>query len=103
MISKQSFYFISNTDIINPKGGWDGLGSMLYKILEKHFDVQLLDKINPKVSIFDKFLNILKKKVGINSNFYFFSRNRLKKIANIYSSKLDEKTSFLFFVKFSNP
>jgi glycosyltransferase involved in cell wall biosynthesis len=75
----------------------DRLGSALYKILDKHFDVQLLDKINPKVSIFDKFLNILKKKVGINSNFYFFSRNRLKKIAIIYSSKLDEKTSFLFF------
>lgn len=97
MSSKQSFYFISNTDIINPKGGWDGLGSMLYNILDKHFDVQLLDNINPKVSILDKYLNILKKKMGIKSNFYFFSRNRLKKIAGIYSRKLDEKTSFLFF------
>lgn len=97
MSSKQSFYFISNTDIINPKGGWDGLGSMLYNILDKHFDVHLLDKINPKVSFFDRVVNNIKKKVGIKSDFYFFSPNRLKKIAHLYENKIDDKTSFLFF------
>jgi glycosyltransferase involved in cell wall biosynthesis len=89
--------FISNTDILNANGGWDGLGFKIFKIISNEFDVELVDKISPKVSFIEKNVNRALKVLGLRSNFYFYSNRRLKTIQSICSINCNDNDNLLFF------
>ena len=89
--------FISNSNINNPEGGWDGLGARLFDILCSKYDIELIDNISPEVFLFEKVISNTLALIGLKYKFYFFSKKRLKKISDICSSKIQNKSSILFF------
>lgn len=94
---RSQIIFISNSSIIKPEGGWDGLGSRIHDILCSKYDVELIENISPKVYFVEKFISNSLALIGLKSYFYFFSRKRLKKISDICKSKINNPSTILFF------
>lgn len=97
MRADKKITFVSNTDILNARGGWDGLGNSIFKLLSSENDVRLIDKISPRVDILDRIKNKILKEFGLKQNFFFFSKNRLREIANICTHHLHDTPHFLVF------
>jgi glycosyltransferase involved in cell wall biosynthesis len=94
---KTKVLFVSNICILNPKGGWDGLGHKVYNQLLDQYDVQLLDQINPRLGKIEKAYNKLRELFHLSTNFYFFSSTRLAKIKNEITKNLNQECEIIFF------
>jgi glycosyltransferase involved in cell wall biosynthesis len=97
MKASSKITFVSNTDILNAKGGWDGLGNSIFNLFSSENEVVLLDKISPKVQLLERIKNKILKEFGLKRNFFFFSKNRLQNIADICSYQINDAPHFLVF------
>lgn len=94
----RDYLFVSNVDIRNRKGGWDGLGGKIFDLLCDHFvTVRLLDKINPPVDFYSKAKSKLFRKIGCKANFPAFSAQRLNKIAQELEQNIQPDIDYLVF------
>ncbi len=89
--------FVSNTDTLNAKGGWDGLGFNIFKLLASENNVELVDKISPKVHLIIRFYNKIIKILGFKINFYFFSKARLLRISALCENRINSNTDLIVF------
>jgi glycosyltransferase involved in cell wall biosynthesis len=97
-IKKNKYLFVSNVDIRNRKGGWDGLGGKIFDLLSERLgSVQLLDKINPEVSFSSKAQSKLFRSVGLKANFPAFSKGRLNAIASTLKEKVPGDVDYIIF------
>lgn len=89
--------FVSNTDILNAKGGWDGLGFNIFKLLTLSNKVELVDKISPEVPLMMRFCNKIIKILGFKINFFFFSTTRLLRISVLCENRINSNTDLIVF------
>jgi len=93
-----SCFFVSNFNLNNRKGGFDGLGGKIYDLLKENLDdVILLDNINPPVEKIDRYKSILLRKMRIPANFPSYSASRLNRIARLLEKALGGKNGFIVF------
>jgi glycosyltransferase involved in cell wall biosynthesis len=98
VIKKNKYLFVSNVDIRNRKGGWDGLGGKIFDLLGDQIGpVQLLDNINPEIGFLSKATSKLFRKIGFKANFPAFSKSRLNAIARTLSDKIPADTDYIIF------
>jgi glycosyltransferase involved in cell wall biosynthesis len=90
--------FVSNFDLNNRKGGFDGLGGKIYDALHESLDrVILFDKINPRVLIGDKLFSKLFRAIGIPAQFPAFSSSRLDMVKQDLTNRISSGSSIIFF------
>jgi glycosyltransferase involved in cell wall biosynthesis len=90
--------FVSNFDLNDRKGGFDGLGGKIYDILaEKHNNILLVDHVNPPYRKIDVFLSKIFRIAGIPALFPAFSKKRLKLISKELERRLPRDTSSIIF------
>lgn len=95
---QKSIVYVSNSDMLKPKGGFDGLGAEIYSRLTNHFpDLLLLDKLNPPVQLLNKGLAKLYRTLHIPSFFPAFSDQRLGQIAQMVEIGLCKSRGPVFF------
>lgn len=91
--------FVSNVNILKPKGGWDGLGAAIYTLLKEDIEVlALCDTINPPGP--PKYTRIGNALMGIllhQKKFLFFSDSRLQNVANQLRHKLSGNNDLILF------
>ncbi len=85
-LNKCIMIFISNIDINNSKGGWDGLGSKFYELLKlRYSNLNLLENVNPTPIWFEKFFSVfLRKFLKKRGDYFFYSNRILKNVSNIF-------------------
>lgn len=92
------YLFVSNVDIRNRKGGWDGLGGKIFDLLSEQFgSVQLLDKINPEIGYLSKVRSKLCRSIGFKANFPAFSKSRLNTIAGLLKDQVPADVDYIVF------
>ena len=97
-VEDKNYLFVSNVDISNRKGGWDGLGGKIFDLLHDHFTtVRLLDKINPPIGFYSKAKSKLFRKIGWKADFPAFSTQRLKQIAQQLEQNIQPDVDYLVF------
>src|SRR5688572_2769636 len=97
-VKDRNYLFVSNVDIRNRRGGWDGLGGKIFDLLSEHFKtVRLLDKINPPVDFYSKAKSKFFRIIGWKADFPVFTRHRLKKIAEELEMKIQPDIDYLVF------
>jgi glycosyltransferase involved in cell wall biosynthesis len=90
--------FISNVDIVNRRGGWDGLGGKMYDLLSREYEeVKLVEKINPPVPFWSKASSKFLRLAGLPAGFPAFSKDRLKKFAAAIPASIGEDIGSIFF------
>ena len=72
--------YISNTNIGQNSGGGSGINFATYQELTNHFNVAYCGPINPANDLSSKILSKLKRKLGGQGNYHFFSEKRLSQI-----------------------
>jgi glycosyltransferase involved in cell wall biosynthesis len=91
-------YFVSNCDLANPKGGFDGLGGRVYDLVKQNFPaITLLDKVNPPIHKLEWIQSKIFRKLSIPSSFPAFSSARLSEISSLLNSKICSGEGFIFF------
>lgn len=94
----ENLIFISNTSILHPRGGWDGLGGKIYALLREHFpSTRLVEKLNPEISLFPKVVSKILRSAGLRGNFPVFNEKRLKEIAGIVQANITKEIDYIFF------
>lgn len=94
----KKYLFVSNVDLKNRRGGWDGLGGKIFDLLTEKFTiVRLLDKVNPPIPFYSKVRSKLCRKIGIKANFPAFSYQRLQRIAGILKRQVHPDTNYVVF------
>ena len=97
-MKEREYIFISNVDLSNRRGGWDGLGGKLYDMLTEILgQVRLLDKVNPPIRFFDKAWSKLFRLLGLPAIFPAFSSARLSMIRQILSRQIPASAGLLIF------
>lgn len=92
------YLFISNVDIRNRRGGWDGLGGKIYDLLTAEYsDVGLLEKLNPPLPFKDKLLSKALRVAKLPASFPAFSSSRLKAYARLVEEQMDPTADHLVF------
>ena len=90
--------FISNVDIRNRRGGWDGLGGKIYDLLCEAFeDVGLAEKLTPPVDTFARITSKILRILRWPANFPAFSPKRLKQYADLVTQNIDPAAGHLVF------
>jgi glycosyltransferase involved in cell wall biosynthesis len=93
-----NYLFVSNVDINNRKGGWDGLGGKIFDLLcERLGPVKLLDKINPEISFYSKATSKFFRSIGWKAQFPAFSKSRLNAIASLLKEQVPGNTDYIIF------
>jgi len=93
-----SCFFVSNFNLNNRKGGFDGLGGKIFDLLKENLDdVILLDNINPPVEKIDRYRSILMRKMRIPANFPVYSASRLNRIGSLLDKAVGGKKGFIVF------
>ncbi len=90
--------YISNLKLAESSGGWSGINLNLYQQLKKYFTIEYLGPINPDFVFREKLLSKLYRKLGLKSDFAFFSEKRLSIINDEFSnSDKSEVDAYFFF------
>lgn len=99
MKSQIKAVFVSNVNILKPKGGWDGLGASIYELLKEDLNgLSLCDSINPaSPSKFSRVANALMGFLFHGKKFLYFSTSRLTKIAIDVNQKLNSRNDLILF------
>jgi len=93
-----NYLFVSNVDINNRKGGWDGLGGKIFDLLcERLGPIKLLDKINPEVSFYSKATSKFFRLIGWKAKFPAFSKERLNRIVGLLKKQIPADTDYIIF------
>lgn len=89
--------FVTNIRRGEANGGWSGMNAALFEELSKVFDLQYAGPINPPMDWLNRVNSGLKRKLGGNGNYHFFSDRRLKRIASeVERSTIDSACFTLF-------
>jgi hypothetical protein len=81
--------FVSNFDLGNRRGGFDGLGGKIYDFIREEFpNTTLVDSIDPPVHRSDRYMSKIFRKVGMPASFPVFSRSRLNVTASILQQRI---------------
>jgi glycosyltransferase involved in cell wall biosynthesis len=92
------FIFISNTDLLYPKGGWDGYGGKIHDIVSRHYPgVRLIDKLNPPMGQWPRIRSKLLRMLGIPANFPSYAAPRLDAFAQLVKDRLDDPGAEIVF------
>ena len=92
------FVFVSNVDILRPRGGWDGLGGKVFRLLSEHsLNIQLLQNVNPGVSLISKGVSKVLRKSGLRGSFTIFGKRRLKLVKDILEKEILSDATYLIF------
>lgn len=78
-------------------GGWSGMNINLHSQLSKHFDLDYIGPIYPKVSKSDKLISLSKQFIGLKRDFEFYSERRLHSIKKMVADRVKISNSFVFF------
>jgi glycosyltransferase involved in cell wall biosynthesis len=92
-----SINYISNLDIRQDGGGWDGMNKNVYQQLQKFARVQLVDAINPGVSVLERVVSKIKRNTGLKAGFPAFSTKRLGSIAALVEKRIKTDVNLNFF------
>lgn len=93
-----NYLFVSNVDMNNRKGGWDGLGGKIFDLLcERLGPVTLLDKVNPEISFYSKAKSKFFRLTGLKAGFPAFSKSRLNTIASLLGKQIAQNTGYIVF------
>ena len=97
-VEKRKYLFISNVDIRNRRGGWDGLGGKIFDLLsDKLGSVRLVEKINPPISFYSKAKSKMLRVLHLPANFPAFTRIRLKRFAGLLKEQVGTDADYLIF------
>jgi glycosyltransferase involved in cell wall biosynthesis len=92
-----SINYISNLDIRQDGGGWDGMNKNVYQQLQKFAHIHLVDAINPGVSLLERAVSKVKRKAGLKAGFPALSKRRLRSIAALVEKRIKTDVSLNFF------
>lgn len=88
--------FVSNLDLNDTSGGWNGINYQMFSNLEKRCAISYVGPINPPILYNEKIYSKLLRLCNQRGPYYFFSSRRLKRIADeITGANL--KGDFVFF------
>ena len=73
--------FITNQPLDRESGGWCGLSRGVFQALSKSAEMQFIGPIDPEPIFKEKVASKLLRSIGLQSNFHFFSKNRLQRIS----------------------
>src|SRR5687768_7571452 len=92
-----SLNYISNLNVDQDGGGWNGMNKNVYQQLKKFAAINLIDAINPKISLFESGVSKIKRSAGFKAKFPAFSLKRLGRIAELVNDKLAGDARLNFF------
>jgi glycosyltransferase involved in cell wall biosynthesis len=81
-MTKERLIYISNTKVLNARGGWDGLAWKIYSHLkERHPQILLRENTNPPISMAVKFQSKALRLLGLPGSFPIFNSERLRSVS----------------------
>ena len=93
--------YITNIPLSQFSGGFCGMNLAAYEALRGIADIHYVGPINPRASLREKALSKSRRIVGIPGDFYFFSQNRLAKIAEEIKSTVAPDADLDFYHGFT--
>lgn len=89
--------YITNFEINNSSGGWNGINNQLYNSLNNECKVKYYGPINPPIYFWEKVISKLLRILNGRGSYFFYSEKRLNKIAEkIDNLKLEGELLFYF-------
>jgi glycosyltransferase involved in cell wall biosynthesis len=92
-----SLNYISNLDVRQDGGGWDGMNKNVYQQLSKFADINLIDAINPKVSLVERVVSKIKRNLGLAAAFPALNSARLSAIARLVEKNIKNDRALNFY------
>ena len=89
--------YISNISLNEVSGGWSGMNYHVCKELQRHFDVNILDPINPAFSLRSKLASKALRVLGLRGKFPAFTKERLVQIAREIRHNVERNPADIIF------
>jgi len=93
--------FISNLDLCEISGGFSAMNVAAYDAMNEIADVNYVGPVQPQVHLGAKLKSKAARIVGAPGNFYFFSEERLERVAHEVASGCQDDTELDFFHGFT--
>lgn len=74
--------YITNIPLELKDGGGSGVNNATLTQLKKYFEVTSVNVINPHQDLRNKFISKIRRVIGLQGSYHFFSETRLQEIAN---------------------
>lgn len=89
--------YISNLNVHDQSGGWSGMNYNVHLQLEKRFQINVIDQINPPYFFSERLFSKIRRVIGWGGCFPAFSHRRLNVIGKIVEKKLLQTAQLNFF------
>ena len=89
--------YISNISVNEISGGWSGMNHNVYLQLQKRFDINLIEDINPAYIVVEKYWSKILRSAGLKGKFPAFTLDRLNNIKNEVEAKMNKAAVFNFY------
>ena len=88
--------FVTNLPLAEESGGWSAISRNIYLQLADRFDCQFIGPINPQPAFHEKLFSKMKRVLGGQGQFFFFSEKRLSEIGRQFSTQKTEADFTMF-------
>lgn len=91
--------YITGLDVNKYSGGWSAMNHHVYEQLKNsgNFSINLIQNIDPPVSIIRKSISKLKRVMDLQGEFFYYSSSRLCRIKKEVEMRLDKSADFDFY------
>lgn len=101
MARRLKINYISNLSLEDVSGGMSGMNFAAYQGLKEIADIHYVGPINPPINLRDKVCSKGRRMLGVPGDFFFFSRERLERIAREVGQRCDPTADFDFYHGFT--
>lgn len=89
--------YITNLSVQDSSGGWSGMNYNIFRQLAKKFEINTIEKINPRYNLSAKIISKLMRLLGMKGLFPAFTVARLNTIKTLTEQQFHKDAAFNFY------